>query len=185
MVFSIWNKKGGVGKTALSYSLAKDLDYSMMSNDDSMIEIAYPDRAVIDKNPILVDNFVYDFGGFSDLSIEPILKGSDYIIIPTIADYNGAKKLFDTLEDLETMKIPKERILVVSMRTGDTFKKDDIDSLLDNQYQTFYIPDSKIFQKLFTEKKSINEIGNTNGLSKYTYRKVLAPYNELLNKLKG
>ena len=52
MVFSIWNKKGGVGKTALSYSLAKDLDYSMMSNDDSMIEIAYPDRAVIDKNPI-------------------------------------------------------------------------------------------------------------------------------------
>ena len=32
-VITFFNKKGGTGKTSLSYSVAKDLDYPLLSND--------------------------------------------------------------------------------------------------------------------------------------------------------
>jgi len=185
MIVSVWNKKGGVGKTALAYSLAKDLNYSLISNDDSMIETAYPQRALVQKEPTLIDNCIYDFGGFADRAIENILINSDLIIIPTIADYNGSKKLLDTIEDLEYMKIKKTSIILVSMRTNDTFSKLDIETLTDNIYQIFSIPESKIFNKLFTEKKSVIEISESTPLSRYAYRKVNEAYTKLLNQIKS
>lgn len=48
MIISIINKKGGVGKTPISFSLAKDLGYYLQSNDNSVIESIYPDMAKID-----------------------------------------------------------------------------------------------------------------------------------------
>lgn len=41
MIISVINKKGGVGKTPISFSLAKDLGYELQSNDNSVIETIY------------------------------------------------------------------------------------------------------------------------------------------------
>jgi len=84
MKIAVFNKKGGVGKTSLSFSIAKDLDYFLISNDDSTIEIAYPNRAKIMREPKLIDNCVYDFGGFVDLNILEVLNKTDLIIIPLV-----------------------------------------------------------------------------------------------------
>jgi len=42
MIISIWSKKGGVGKTSLAFSLAKDLKMYLITNDDSLVEMVYP-----------------------------------------------------------------------------------------------------------------------------------------------
>ena len=47
MILSVINKKGGVGKTPIAFSLAKDLGYYLQSNDNSVIESIYPDMAKI------------------------------------------------------------------------------------------------------------------------------------------
>lgn len=49
MSISVINKKGGVGKISISFSLAKDLGYALQSNDNSVIEIIYPDKARIGR----------------------------------------------------------------------------------------------------------------------------------------
>lgn len=69
MVISIINKKGGVGKTPIAFSLAKDLGYYLQSNDNSVIESIYPDMAKISATPELIDDCVYDFGGFVDTGV--------------------------------------------------------------------------------------------------------------------
>lgn len=50
MKIVFWNKKGGVGKTALAYNVARDLNYFLLSNDKSIIEKAYPEKAKIDRS---------------------------------------------------------------------------------------------------------------------------------------
>ncbi|HED0543717.1 TPA: hypothetical protein R4K23_001781, partial [Campylobacter jejuni] len=47
MIISVVNKKGGVGKTPFSFSIAKDLEYFLQSNDNSIIEKIYPEKAKI------------------------------------------------------------------------------------------------------------------------------------------
>ncbi len=63
MVVSVVNKKGGVGKTAFSFSIAKDLGLFLQSNGSSLIEQLYPGKAKISAYPKLIANCVYDFGG--------------------------------------------------------------------------------------------------------------------------
>ncbi|EAL5117011.1 hypothetical protein DPU37_07905 [Campylobacter coli] len=64
MIISVVNKKGGVGKTPFAFSVAKDLEYFLQSNDNSIIEKIYPEKAKILPTPKKIDNCVYDFGEF-------------------------------------------------------------------------------------------------------------------------
>ena len=65
-MISIFNKKGGVGKTSFAFSIAKDLGFYLQSNDASLIETIYPEMSKISERPTKLENCVYDFGGFVD-----------------------------------------------------------------------------------------------------------------------
>lgn len=74
MIISVINKKGGVGKTPFAFSIAKDLEYFLQSNDNSIIEKIYPEKAKILPTPKKIDNCVYDFGGFVEKGDWILLK---------------------------------------------------------------------------------------------------------------
>ena len=52
MIILVINKKGGVGKTPIAFSLAKDLGYYLQSNDNSVIESIYPYTARFDLSTL-------------------------------------------------------------------------------------------------------------------------------------
>ncbi|WP_264828631.1 hypothetical protein [Helicobacter suis] len=54
MIISVINKKGGVGKTAFSFSIAKDFGLFLQSNDNSLIEQLYQGKAKISAYPKLI-----------------------------------------------------------------------------------------------------------------------------------
>ncbi|BEG56606.1 hypothetical protein NHP21005_02940 [Helicobacter sp. NHP21005] len=106
MIFSIINKKGGVGKTAFSFSIAKDLDLFLQSNDSSIIESIYPDKAKISTRLSLINNCVYDFGGFIQSGVLEIAKASQAILIPCTPLYNSLLKTIETIQELQVLKVP-------------------------------------------------------------------------------
>lgn len=181
MRISIINKKGGVGKTSLSFSLAKDLSLFLLSNDDSTIELVYKDKAKIMHKPKIIDNVVYDFGGFVDTGVLEILNVSDIIIVPLTADLNSFKKTVSLLKEIQNENI----ILVANKSEKDDFKT--IKEYFSKAYKfpIFEIKNSRIWKKTFETKKSVTELKNENKINQYIYRSSIDGYIDLLEHIKG
>jgi len=122
MRISVITTDGGAGKTALSFALAKELNYYLLSNDDSVIEAVYKDMAQITKELPIIEDVVYDFGGFVDAGVLDIIKHSDIVIVPCINDLNSKMKAIKTINELKKYN---NRFLVVATRleTQQDFKE--------------------------------------------------------------
>ena len=181
MKISIINKKGGVGKTSLALSLAIDLKNYLLSNDDSVIEKVYPNKAKILNELQLIDNVVYDFGGFVDVGVLDILNASDYVVIPLTSDLNSFKKTVSLLNEIDNKNI----ILVANKSEKEDFE--EIKKYFNSKYNypIFEIKNSRIWKKTFEEKKSVTQIKNKSKLNKYVYKNSILGYEKLLKYIKG
>ncbi len=185
MVLSIINKKGGVGKTPISFSLAKDLGYYLQSNDNSVIESIYPDMAKITKTPSLLDNCVYDFGGFTESGVLSIIKASDAVLIPCSIDYNSILRTVETIEEIQ----PYAKALFVIVTK--TEKIEDFEAVKDaicqhfEGIEFFELRLSKVFKNAIETGLSVTELYNESPLSKNAYKTVYNQYLNVLNMFKN
>ncbi|MEK6658217.1 MAG: ParA family protein [Campylobacterota bacterium] len=180
MIISIFNKKGGVGKTSLSFSLARDLKYFLISNDDSVIELCYEGKAKIMQEPKIIDNCIYDFGGFVTPHISHILEISNYIIVPLTSDLNSLKKTVQTVKEINSTNI----VFVANKSEKEDFK--EIENYLESHFKfpIFEVKNSRIWAKTFKEKKSVSEIKNESKINSYVYKNSISGYEDLLKYLK-
>jgi len=132
MRISVITTDGGAGKTAIAFALAKELNHYLLSNDDSVIEAVYQDMAQITKELPIIEDAVYDFGGFVDAGVLDIIKHSDIVIVPCINDLNSKMKAVKTITELKKYN---NRFLVVATRleTPQDFK--EIKSDIQEQFQ--------------------------------------------------
>jgi MinD-like ATPase involved in chromosome partitioning or flagellar assembly len=125
MRISVITTDGGAGKTAIAFALAKELDYYLLSNDDSVIEKIYPNMARITKDLPIIDDVVYDFGGFVDAGVLDIIKNSDIVIVPCINDLNSKMKAIKTISELQKYN---NRFLVVGTRLENQKEFEEIEN---------------------------------------------------------
>ncbi len=136
MKLAVITTDGGAGKTAIAFALAKELDYYLISNDDSVIELAYPDMAKVTNNPKVIDDTVYDFGGFVDAGVVDIIKSCDIVIVPCINDLNSKMKAIKTIQQLQDYN---KRFLVVATRVENNQDFNEIETAIQEKFKNILV----------------------------------------------
>jgi cellulose biosynthesis protein BcsQ len=180
MKITVFNLKGGQGKTTLSLSLALLYDFLIVTNDEySPIDKVLPQGYVKhikqgEQLPKIPDevNVIYDFGGYPDLRVIEASKNSDWIIVPIIykspLDMQTAIKTVGELE-----KYNHKIILVINQAQKGDFEKAKkvLNEFFD--YPLFEVKNSTVFVKMVETSQSIQELVDESPLFCYHYKKPL------------
>ena len=184
-IITFFNKKGGTGKTSLSFSIAKDLDYALLSNDDSVIEEIYPNKAkILDEIEIINYDTIYDLGGYIDKNIIGLFKASDMVVVPTLLDINSIKRTINTV--LEVNKYCKNIIIVLNRIEKNKLGKyeQSVKALESLKKPIIKIRESEAITNSIHRSKTISQLYHAGGLSKSQYHGIFEDYSLLLNKIR-
>lgn len=189
MIISIIQKKGGVGKTPLAFSLAKDLGLCYRSNDISLVPQFFL-GAKIEKQCSFEPNCVYDFGGFVSADVIDIARKSDYIFIPVTPNPNSIFRGMETIQELRPALSSKTKLVILLTDIANQTELDDMAEQI-KKFQIdlagvefFVLKKSKIFQNAILCGMSFLELENENALAKNQYRSFIDQYQKILNFIK-
>ena len=177
MKITIFNLKGGQGKTTISLALALNYGFLVITNDEySPIDKVLPTSDVkhleqAEKLPAVPDEFnlIYDFGGYPDERLLDAVALSDWVIIPIIYDsFLDMQTAIKTIKEIELYN--KNIIIVINRTHKGVFEK--AKAVLDGfvKYPMFEVKQSTAFIKMVDTGKSIPELMAHNVLLKYHYK---------------
>ena len=180
MKISIITTDGGAGKTAIAFAIAKDFEYFLLSNDDSVIESAYPKMAKIMKNPKVINNTVFDFGGFVNDGVIDIIKHSDIVLIPCINDLNSKMKAIKTINELS--KYNNNFLVIATRLEAKNDLKEITEAIIDKFENIPVLPlrKTKIFKNALEYGLSPLELVNKSKQFAYASRNIIPEYKEVL-----
>ncbi|RXJ92857.1 hypothetical protein CRV00_11965 [Malaciobacter molluscorum] len=174
MITSIYARKGGMGKTNLSFGLMKELEnyfYASNDYDGSMVYLdKFPNKSkyIKDKRELkeVYDrdtNIIYDAGGFnSDITYE-MLKKSDLIIVPSIVEKIPLISALRLLNEIKNDKSINAKIIVALTRCEIPKKDESIFSDLMNNWfkgvadEIVFLRKTKFFEKIIESNISFDE----------------------------
>jgi len=180
-MITVFNEKGGVGKTNIAYSIAKDLDRPYITNDSSIVSSVYDKARFIDNKMPIEKGTVYDLGGFITKYVADVLTASDLVIVPTICDYNAMLKAIKVIEFAGV-----EKCLIIANMIDRPQEHKEIVSVITEEYPTAKIMPlkrSKAFRNGLEEGLSMRELSDSSRLNKHIYKSILAQYENILKEI--
>ena len=182
---TIYNVKGGTGKTTLSYSICLDLGYYYSTNDtiNSSVVLNNYDLVLdtITNKDIEEKNIVFDAGGFIDKKILNILNISNKIIIPLETDLTSLSTFEQIIEEL--LEVNSNIYVVINKVDNKNDLKDTITYLkskgIDNS-NILQIRKTRVFKRVLSDSIGIKQLLKDNKLNQYLYSKVYKEYTKLL-----
>jgi cellulose biosynthesis protein BcsQ len=189
MKITVYNFKGGVGKTSISLNIALTCDFGIITNDvysplervlrnEQFIKIEH-DQSL----PEIPDeyNIIFDLGGHIDKRAIEAIKQSDCVLVPVTNDFVNLQVTINAIGEIEKFN---KNIVVIANRT---IKNDfpEISQAVRKfyDYPVLELKLSKAFSNIFQEKKSIKGMVAKGGLKAYSYRFVNEQFDELLKFL--
>ncbi len=185
MIITIYNPKGGVGKSPISALIAKELDYKIITNDDSTNEdylgdiVEYQDKININNR----DNIVIDLGGWMDKKTLDLLKASDVVLIPFNSKPNAIKRTILLIEELKNSGISYNLIFTMYESTQE-FEKTMEKFKIENIEVDYKFPKTKLLDTLIEKNLKLCDIKKDKTLNNW-YKNHLTIFKELIFDLKG
>jgi len=191
MKITIFNQKGGVGKTMLATQIALYFNLKIVELDPyGILKSLMPERVIklglrdeIDEN---LNNVVFDFGGFDDLRLEQVASLSDLVIIPfnpTLVSLGGTLKSYLKVKDFNN-----NILFIVNGYIKEQDVKDAVEFLeehIKEPIEYFAIPFTRAVQTAENEVVSIVDLPKQGGLRKHTYSKIARVFENLMEVIKN
>ncbi len=205
MTISVFNRKGGVGKSAISINLTLELGYDLIDNDpyggvvDLLNYKKHKKRGfTINKNnediPFRRDT-IYDFSSCEDNRTIKIIERSDIVIVPTLHSHQDIRATVLTILDIKNKNIivviNKVDTRSMKKQGGRVWYKDfedtkkNIENLLPKKKIIFLsIKDNKAWLNSVAKARSIKQLAKDSNLVKHNSLAAIADLDLLLNTIR-
>ena len=188
-IISVIQKKGDIRKTALAFSLARDLGLRYSNND--LLE--REKRQHIGFGYEVKPYFVYDldYENWLDTYAEFVVWNSHYILIPITPNLDSIHHGSKIFSDLICYQMVKRHQIVILFT--DTSNQAELDYFTEyskiginwSGVNFFVLPKSDIFQNAISCDTSFLVLANENALAKHKYSFFIYQYQKILDFIKN
>lgn len=192
MKFTVYNFKGGQGKTVISANLALTLDFAVVTNDYySPIDTLLPPERVLkltpaDHLPVFDENYsiIFDLGGYIDERAISALEQSKYVLVPVLNEFKALQTTIHTIEEIAKYN---SNILIIA----NSVQKNDLsvirnvveNTLPDLKLKVLPIKRSTALDTVFELKTSIKDIVYKGGSLGYHFSPVAKQFDAIINHI--
>lgn len=126
---TVFNAKGGVGKTAIALHFALTFNYGVVTNDRLSIIDGVLDEnryIILEKNAPLPDfpddwPLIFDFGGYPDDRAIEALNLSQYILVPILPSTDILQANLNFIQEVKNYK--EKIIIIINQTSGGQFEE--------------------------------------------------------------